>query len=73
VNTRIALVAAGSRGIGRAAAAALARDGCRVAICGRDRSALDSAAREIARDTQSEIFPVAADVSRAADAARFVE
>jgi 3-oxoacyl-[acyl-carrier protein] reductase len=69
----VALVAAGSRGIGRAAAAALARDGCRVAICGRDRAALDTAAREIGADTHAEVLPIAADVSRSADAERFVD
>jgi 3-oxoacyl-[acyl-carrier protein] reductase len=70
---RIALVAAASRGIGRAAAAALARDGCRVAICGRDGAALDAAAREIAAETQADILPIPADVSRQADAERFVD
>lgn len=70
---RVALVAAGSRGIGRAAATALARDGCRVAICGRDRATLDEAARDITAETRAEILPIAADVSRQADAERFVE
>jgi 3-oxoacyl-[acyl-carrier protein] reductase len=70
---RVALVAAGSRGIGRAAATALARDGCRVAICGRDRATLDAAARAIAAETRAEILPLAADVSRQADAERFVD
>ena len=71
-GNRFALVAAGSRGIGRAAAAALGRDGCRVAICGRDRTALDAAAREIATETGAETA-LAADVSRQADVERFVE
>lgn len=73
MTSRVALVAAGSRGIGRAAATALARDGCRVAICARDRSALDAAAREIAAETQADVLPIAADVSRQADADRFVD
>ena len=73
MTSRVALVAAGSRGIGRAAATALARDGCRVAICARDRGALDTAAREIADETQAEVLPIAADVSRRADADRFVD
>jgi 3-oxoacyl-[acyl-carrier protein] reductase len=72
-GNRVALVAAGSRGIGRAAAAALGRDGCRVAICGRDRMVLNAAAREIATETGAEILPLAADVSRQADVKRFVE
>lgn len=44
---RVAIVAAGSQGLGRAAAAALAREGARVAICARGAAALESAAQEI--------------------------
>jgi 3-oxoacyl-[acyl-carrier protein] reductase len=72
-SDRVALVAAGSRGIGRGAAAALARDGFRVAICGRDRGALDEAARALAADTGADVLPIVADVSKPADAERFVD
>lgn len=44
---RVAIVAAGSQGLGRAAAAALAREGAHVAICARGAAALESAAQEI--------------------------
>ena len=37
---RVALVCAASKGLGRASAEALARDGLRVAICARGREAL---------------------------------
>ncbi len=43
INGRVAMVAAGSKGLGRAAAAALAREGCKVSICGRDPGALEAA------------------------------
>ncbi|HEX6456761.1 MAG TPA: SDR family oxidoreductase [Solirubrobacterales bacterium] len=44
---RVALVMGASRGIGRGVAAALAREGARVAICSRSRERLEEAAGEI--------------------------
>ena len=44
---RVALVAGSSRGIGKAIAGALAREGCRVALTGRDPEAVDRAVLEV--------------------------
>jgi NAD(P)-dependent dehydrogenase (short-subunit alcohol dehydrogenase family) len=44
LETRVAVVTGGSRGIGRAVAELLASDGMRVVACGRDRAALDALA-----------------------------
>jgi 3-oxoacyl-[acyl-carrier protein] reductase len=73
ISGRVALVAAGSKGLGRATAACLAAEGARVAICARGQAALEAAAEEIGRATGAEMLPVVADVSVAADCERFVE
>src|SRR5947207_14209061 len=44
---KTAVVTGGNRGIGLAIAQALAAEGCRVAITGRDRSALDAAVKSL--------------------------
>ena len=45
---KVAMVAAGSTGLGRAAAHALAAEGCAVSICGRGREALAATKAELA-------------------------
>jgi 3-oxoacyl-[acyl-carrier protein] reductase len=72
LTDKVALVAAASKGLGRASALALAREGARVTICARDQSALDAAAAQIADETGSEVLAVAADLSRAEDIQRVV-
>ena len=42
IQGKVAMVAAGSKGLGRAAALALAAEGCAVSICGRGAEALSS-------------------------------
>ena len=69
---RPALVAAASRGLGKACALSLAAEGAAVAICARDRGALDAARDEIAETTGSTVVAIPADVSREGDALRFV-
>jgi 3-oxoacyl-[acyl-carrier protein] reductase len=69
---KVALVGGASRGIGRAVAEGLAREGCRVAICGRDKSRLEQAAAAIRSDPGGEVIPVPCDMSVAEDIRRFV-
>jgi 3-oxoacyl-[acyl-carrier protein] reductase len=64
---RRAAVAAASRGLGFATAAALAGNGVHVAICGRDRSAIDAAAARIGEGC----IPLVADVSTVEGATSF--
>lgn len=59
---RTVLVTGGTRGIGRSIAAAFAREGARVAICGRHTETAESAAREIAAETGGEVRGFGCDV-----------
>lgn len=68
-----ALVAASSRGLGKAIAYELSREGARVAICARGQEGLEATADEIHQATGAEVFPVVADVSRSDDCQRLVE
>jgi 3-oxoacyl-[acyl-carrier protein] reductase len=69
---RIALVCAASKGLGRASAEALARDGVRVAICARGAEAL-AATTAAMKAAGADVVPIQADLRRAEDAARAIE
>src|SRR5258708_1475077 len=66
LDGKVALVAASSKGLGKASAVALAREGARVTICARSEALLRSAADEIRGATGAEVLAVAADLSTAA-------
>jgi 3-oxoacyl-[acyl-carrier protein] reductase len=63
LNGRVALVAAASRGLGKAVATTLSEEGARVAIFARRPEAIEAAAAEIRGRTGGEILPLAADVN----------
>ena len=58
-----AIVTGGSRGIGKAIARELAREGADVAIVARNQADLEATARELAAETNRRIVPLAADVT----------
>ena len=70
---RIAAVYGASRGLGRAAAEALAAEGARVAVVARHEATVAEAAAAIAQQTGSAVIPIACDVSRPDDARRAVQ
>jgi 3-oxoacyl-[acyl-carrier protein] reductase len=72
LNGKIALVAAASRGLGRAIAFALAREGARIVLCARGCDDLEATADRIAADTGAEVHTVVADLAAADGPARFV-
>ncbi|MFH2072393.1 MAG: SDR family oxidoreductase [Actinomycetota bacterium] len=67
-----ALVAAASDGLGYGIAAALAGEGCRVAICSREQSRIDAAADRIRRETGAEVHAAVCDVAEPGAAAAWV-
>ena len=72
LHGKVALVAAASQGMGRATALALAREGCKLAMCARNQGPLDAAADAIRKEPGAEILAFRADVSRAADVGALV-
>lgn len=71
LDGKVALVAASSRGLGRAVASRLAREGARVAMCARDSDALEAAADRVCEETGAELHTTPVDLV-AADAAERV-
>src|SRR3954447_18540299 len=69
IGGKVAMVAAGSKGIGLATAKMLTEEGCAVSICGRTEETLAEAALEIAEETRTYV----ADVGNADDLAWWVE
>lgn len=60
---RTAIVTGGSRGIGKAVALELAREGVDLAICARDKATLDASSHEIASATGRKVFPIVVDTT----------
>src|SRR5213595_1364530 len=63
LHEKHAIVTGGSRGIGKAIARELAREGVDVAIVARNKADLEATARELAAETNRRIVPLAADVT----------
>ena len=66
LSGKVAVVAASSKGLGKASALALAREGAQVAICARTEADLEHAAAQIRDETGAEVLAVPADLSTAA-------
>lgn len=67
ISGKVAMVAAASKGIGLATAQLLAKEGCRVSICGRTRESLNAALGEIGEEASATVC----DVSKADDLERW--
>ena len=70
---KVALIAASSKGLGRAVAEELAAEGAHLVICARGQKALEEAADSIREKAPVKVVDVAADVSDPEDAARVVK
>ncbi|HEY4438950.1 MAG TPA: SDR family oxidoreductase [Candidatus Elarobacter sp.] len=69
---RVALVLAASKGLGRATAAALAAEGCDVAIGARDEATLELTAAAIRAESGRRVIAIPIDVTDAVQCERFV-
>src|SRR6266850_178279 len=69
---RVVIVAAASKGLGRAVAEELAREGARVAVCARTASTLAETAAQIQKTTGREVLHQALDVTDSEAVAAFV-
>lgn len=69
---RVAIVAAASKGLGRAVAEELANEGCEVAICARTQADVESTAAEIEKSCGREIFCRAMNVTDEQSVRKFV-
>lgn len=72
LKNKIALVAAGSRGLGRAVAEELADEGASLVLCARDSATLDETAAAIATSSNAHVLAVPADVTVTDDIKRVV-
>lgn len=73
LTDRIAFVAGASKGLGRAAARELAREGCRVALCSRSEGRITAAAEAIEEDTGTDVLPLVCDVTDQAQVEAAIE
>jgi NAD(P)-dependent dehydrogenase (short-subunit alcohol dehydrogenase family) len=67
LTDKVALVTGASKGIGRAVAEELAREGAHVVITARTEQPLEDTAREITAMTQREVVPMVGDMSKSED------
>ncbi len=72
LNGKVAMITGGSRGLGRQCALALGREGCAVAICGRDGDQVQKTAAEL-EGMGIKVNGSQADVTNSDDAARFLQ
>ncbi len=72
IKGRVAIVAASSKGLGKAVALGLAREGAKLALCSRNGATLTATAEEIRNETGAELFARAVDVTSAGQVKEFV-
>jgi 3-oxoacyl-[acyl-carrier protein] reductase len=73
IKDRVAIVAAASKGLGRAVAEELAKEGCQLAICARTKSELEQTAKEIEAASKRPVFWQTLDVTQPEAVTSFVK
>jgi 3-oxoacyl-[acyl-carrier protein] reductase len=73
IKGKLALVAAATKGLGRACAEELSQEGCTVAICARTAADVERAAQEIGKKTGHAVTGFVADMSKEGDINRLLD
>ena len=73
ISDKTAIVTAASKGMGKAVALGLAKEGANLAICARGETALLETAEELSAITSARVLPVVADVTDPADIQKLVK
>lgn len=72
IKDKVAIVAASSKGLGKAVALGLAEEGVRLTICSRGKEALEETARKIKSGTGAQVLALRGDVSKPEDVKEIV-
>lgn len=64
INDKVAVVAASSKGLGKACALELAKEGAKVVVFSRNKDDIEKTATEIQSKTDTEVVPLTADVTK---------
>ncbi len=71
LTSKVAVVTGATKGIGKAVAETLAREGASVAICGRSQTEVDAVSKDLTASTGSSVSGIAADVRQPDSVATF--
>ena len=63
LNNKVALIAASSKGLGKAVAWEMAREGAKLVICARNKKVLEKTADDIFLETGVSVFPLSVDLT----------
>lgn len=72
LKDKVAIVGGSSKGLGKACAVALAREGVKITICARGELELQQTAAEIRQDCGTEVLTVVSDLTKGEDIKRLV-
>ncbi|MGH7892458.1 MAG: SDR family oxidoreductase [Thermodesulfobacteriota bacterium] len=73
IKDKVAIVGASSKGLGKAVALGLAREGVKLTLCARGKEDLDKTADEIVSETGADVLAIECDVSKTADIKKVVD
>ncbi len=73
IKNKTAVIFAASKGLGKAAALSLAKEGCKIAISSSNRNNIETSAEEIRKKTDTEIFPAVVDLEQSDQINEFLD